>query len=73
MHKIFYAAMCIEASVDGYFWSRFNNTELSTVATVIAPYGGIWQVGLKKLITTFGFVMVGKISLNTILFVMVIF
>ena len=48
MHKIFCAAMCIDVSVDGYFWSRFNNTELSTVATVIAPYGGIWQVGLKK-------------------------
>ena len=44
MHKIFCVAMCIDVSVDGYFWSGFNNTELSTVATVIAPYGGIWQV-----------------------------
>ena len=29
-------------------WSRFNSAKLSTVATLIAPYGGIWQVGLKK-------------------------
>ena len=34
--------------MDGYFWSGFNSAELSTVATLIAPYGGIWQVGLKK-------------------------
>ncbi|KAK7833773.1 b3 domain-containing transcription factor vrn1 [Quercus suber] len=27
---------------------RFNSVELSTVATLIAPYGGIWQVDLKK-------------------------
>ena len=59
-------------SVDEYLWLGFNSAELSTVATLTAPYGGIWQVGLKK-ITTFGFVMVGRILLNTILSVMVIF
>ena len=48
MHKLFRDALCIHVSVDGYFWSGFNNVELSTVATLIAPYGGIWQVGLKK-------------------------
>ena len=35
-------------SVEGYLWSGFNSVKLSTVATLIAPYGGIWQVGLKK-------------------------
>ena len=34
--------------MDGYLWSRFNSAELSTVAILTAPYGGIWQVGLKK-------------------------
>ena len=48
MHKIFWDALCIHVSVDGYFWSRFNNAELSIIATLITPYGGIWQVGLKK-------------------------
>ncbi|KAK7851614.1 b3 domain-containing transcription factor vrn1 [Quercus suber] len=47
-HKIFRDALCIHVSVDEYFWSGFNSAELSTVATLIAPYGGIWQVGLKK-------------------------
>ena len=47
--------------------------ELSTIATLIAPYGDIWQVELEKLITIFGFVTVDKISLNSILYVMVIF
>ena len=37
MHKIFYDAMYIDVSVDGYFWSGFNSAELSTIATVIAP------------------------------------
>ncbi|XP_050263972.1 B3 domain-containing transcription factor VRN1-like [Quercus robur] len=48
MHKLFCDALCIHVSVDGYFWSGFNSAELSTVATLIAPYGDIWQVGLKK-------------------------
>ena len=48
MHKLSRDALCIHVSVDGYLWSRFNSAELSTVATLIAPYGGIWQVGLKK-------------------------
>ena len=82
MHKLFRDALYIHVSVDGYLWSRFNSVELSTVATLIASYGGILQVGFmvvfgkwdwRNLITTFGFVMVGKISLNTILSVMVIF
>ena len=42
------AHLCIHMSVDGYLWSAFNSAELSTMATLIAPYGGIWQVGLKK-------------------------
>ena len=48
MQKIFRDALCIHVSVDGYLWSGFNSAELSTVATLIAPYGGIWQVGLMK-------------------------
>ena len=48
MHKLFRDALCIHVSVDGYLWSGFNSVELSTIATLIAPYGGIWQVGLKK-------------------------
>ena len=48
MHKLFWDALCIHVSVDGYFWLGFNSAEQSTVATLIAPYGGIWQVGLKK-------------------------
>ncbi|KAK7855931.1 b3 domain-containing transcription factor vrn1 [Quercus suber] len=48
MHKLFKDALCIHVSVDGYFWSRFNSAELSTVTTLIASYGDIWQVGLKK-------------------------
>ncbi|KAK7829759.1 b3 domain-containing transcription factor vrn1 [Quercus suber] len=48
MHKIFRDALCIYVSVDGYLWSGFNSAELSTIATLIALYGGIWQVGLKK-------------------------
>ena len=48
MHKIFRDALCIHVSVDGYLWLGFNIVELSTVATLLAPYGGIWQVGLKK-------------------------
>ena len=48
--------------------------ELSIVATLTIPYGGIWQVGLKKVARIiFGFVIVGRISLNTIQFVMVTF
>ena len=35
-------------SMDGYLWSGFNSAELSTVATLNALYGGIWQVELKK-------------------------
>ena len=74
MHKIFCVAMCIDVSVGGYCWSGFNNAELSTVATVIAPYGGIWQVGLKKANNNIWYRnLVGRISLNTILSVMVIF
>ncbi|KAK7851616.1 hypothetical protein CFP56_041436 [Quercus suber] len=38
-HKIFRDALCIHVSVDEYFWSGFNSAELSTVATLIAPYG----------------------------------
>ena len=48
MHKLSRDALCIHVSVNGYLWSGFNSAELSTVATVIAPYGGIWQMGLKK-------------------------
>ena len=48
MHKLSRDALCIHVSVDGYLWSGFNSAELSTITTVIAPYGGIWQVGLKK-------------------------
>ena len=48
MHKLFRDALYIHVSVDGYLWSGFNSVELSTVATLIAPYGGIWQVELKK-------------------------
>ena len=48
MHKLPRDALCTHVSVDGYLWSGFNSVELSTVATVIAPYGGLWQVGLKK-------------------------
>ena len=48
MHKLFRDALCIHVSVDGYLWLGFNSAELSIVATLIAPYGGIWQVGLKK-------------------------
>ena len=48
MHKLSGDALCIHVIVDGYVWSGFNSVELSTVTTVIAPYGGIWQVGLKK-------------------------
>ena len=48
MHKLSRDALCIHVSVDGYLWSGFNSAELSTIATVIAPYGGLWQVGLKK-------------------------
>ncbi|KAK7846539.1 b3 domain-containing transcription factor vrn1 [Quercus suber] len=47
-HELFRDALCIHVSVDGYFWSRFNSAELSTVATLIAPYPHFWQVGLKK-------------------------
>ncbi|KAK7823727.1 b3 domain-containing transcription factor vrn1, partial [Quercus suber] len=53
MHKLFRDAMCIHVSVDGYrdsgwyLWLRFNSAELS-YATLDDPYGGIWQVGLKK-------------------------
>ena len=48
MHKLSKDALCIHMSVDGYLWSGFNSAELSTVATLIAPRGGIWQVRLKK-------------------------
>ncbi|KAK7829001.1 b3 domain-containing protein rem19 [Quercus suber] len=48
MHKLFKDALCIHVSGDGYLWSGFNSAKLSTVATLIAPYGDIWQVGLKK-------------------------
>ena len=40
--------MCFHVSVDKYLWLGFNSAALSTVATLTAPYGGIWQVGLKK-------------------------
>ena len=42
IHKLSMDALCIHMSVDGYLWSGFNSAELSTVATLIAPYGGIW-------------------------------
>ncbi|KAK7853613.1 hypothetical protein CFP56_035232 [Quercus suber] len=32
-------ALCFHVSVDGYWWSGFNSAELSTVATLTAPYG----------------------------------
>ncbi|KAK7837422.1 b3 domain-containing transcription factor vrn1 [Quercus suber] len=48
LHKIFKDALCFHVSVDGYLWLGFNSAELSIVATFTAPYGGIWQVGLKK-------------------------
>ena len=48
MHKLWRDALCFHVSVDGYFWLGFNSVELSIVATLTAPYGGIWQVGLKK-------------------------
>ena len=48
MHKLWRDALCFHVSVDGYLWSRFNSAELSTVAILTAPYGGIWQVELKK-------------------------
>ena len=74
MHKLPRDALCIHVSVDGYLWSGFNSAELSTVATLIAPYGGIWQVGLKKADNNiWSRNLVGRISLNTILSVMVIF
>ena len=40
--------MCFHVSVDEYLWLGFNSAELSIVATLTVPYGGIWQVGLKK-------------------------
>ena len=74
MHKLFRDALCIHMSVDGYLWLRFNNAELSTVATLIAPYGGIWQMGLKKADNNiWSRNLVGGILLNTILSVMVNF
>ena len=74
MHKHFKDDLCIHISVDGYLWSGFNSAELSTVATLIAPYGGIWQVGLKKTDNNiWSRDLVGRISLNTILSFMVIF
>ena len=42
------AHLCIHVSGDGDLWSGFNSAELSTVTTLIAPCGGIWQVRLKK-------------------------
>ena len=48
MHKLWRDALCFHVSVDGNFWLRSNSAELSTVATLTAPYGGIWQVWLKK-------------------------
>ena len=48
MYKLFRDALCFHISVDRYLWSGFNSTKLSTVAILTAPYGGIWQVGLKK-------------------------
>ncbi|KAK7851534.1 b3 domain-containing transcription factor vrn1 [Quercus suber] len=48
MHKLFKDALCFHVSIDGYLWSGFNSAELSTIVTITAPYGGIWQVGLKK-------------------------
>ena len=59
--------------VDGYLWSGFNSAELSIVATLTAPYGVFGKWDRRKLITIFGSVMVGRISSNTILSVMVIF
>ncbi|KAK7859461.1 b3 domain-containing transcription factor vrn1 [Quercus suber] len=47
-HELFRDVLCIHVSVDGYSWSGFNNAELSTVATFIAPYPHFCQVGLKK-------------------------
>ena len=41
MHKLFSDALCIHVSVDRYLWSGFNSAKLSTVATLIAPYGDI--------------------------------
>ena len=74
MHKLFSDALCIHVSVDRYLWSGFNSAKLSTVATLIAPYGGIWQVGLKKANNNIWYRnLVGRISLNTILSIMVIF
>ena len=68
------AHLCIHVSGDGYLWSGFNSAELSTVATLIAPYGGIWQVRLKKADNNiWSRNLVRRISLNTILSVMVIF
>ena len=61
-------------SVDGYLWSGFNSVELSIIATLTAPYGGIWQVGLKKVDNNiWSRNLIGRISLNTILSVMVNF
>ena len=48
MHKLWRDALYFHVSVDGYLWSGFNSAELSMVATLTAPYAGIWQVGLKK-------------------------
>ena len=48
MHKLFKDALYIHVSMDGYLWLGFNSAKLSTVATLLAPYGGIWQVILKK-------------------------
>ena len=48
MHKLPRDALYFHVSVDGYLWSGFNSAELSMVATLTVPYGGIWQVGLKK-------------------------
>ena len=74
MHKLFRDALCIHVSVDGYLWLGFNSAELSTVATLIAPYGGIWQVGLKRADNNiWSRNLVGGILLNTILSVTVIF
>ena len=73
MHKLFRDAMCIHMSVDGYLWLRFNSAELS-YATLDDPYGGIWQVRLKKADNNiWSRNLVGRISLNIIVSVMVIF
>ena len=48
MHKFWRDALYFHVSVDGYLLSGFNSAELFTVTTLIPPYGGIWQVGLKK-------------------------